>query len=71
MDLQISNESKISVINSLLSNIELSIYSMEIELGAEMSLEQPSQINIDSINYQLGILQQKREFILSKLNDIQ
>lgn len=62
----LSNEEKISLIDTRLKNLAYSKYSLELGLLEENSVASPNEESINSLNEQIGILDIKAAALQSE-----
>lgn len=63
----LSNEEKIQIVNQHIRNAHLNEYNAQVSLLIENSKEQPNQIDLDQLNKQVAVEQNKIEVLQKEI----
>lgn len=70
MTYELTNEEKISIVNSHLKNLELSIYNVSLSILEEESKSVPDDSSLTTLNSDLTNLNSRKAALLAELNSL-
>jgi hypothetical protein len=66
MDIELTNQEKLSIINQHIKSIVTNIYNLNVAIISESSLAQPNQENLDNLNDELQKANTKKQALLQE-----
>lgn len=66
MDIELTNQEKLAIINQHIKSIVTNIYNLNVAIISESSLAQPNQENLDNLNDELQKANTKKQALLQE-----
>lgn len=66
MDIELTNQEKLAIINQHIKSIVTNIYNLNVAIISESSLSHPNQENLDNLNNELQKSNTKKQALLQE-----